>query len=272
MRRKVPVVDALPVETPWWEEDISSAFSGVQVSHAVALASFLTVLLASRIHARARSSRVRKLDLAAMDNVLLFKEVMMAYLNAAILEPLLSLCSSELQTKDLLMNLCELLGLFWWTHLITDAFDVGDVIQSKTFDTMQRTCTIKKTSPAWLTFAPRSKAQLRDLGIGALDRDIALWFMLVCIFAACCGFVEHADVVHSWAVVVLWFLLHHLSFHTTSWRGSYLSTLLSPSAALLPLEWCIPLTDPELCADFESLDQWRQFISSRCGVDLDITA
>ena len=41
--------------------------------------------------------------------------------------------------------------------------------------------------------------------------------------------VNHADVIHSHAVVILWGVLHHQARMATSWRGTgYLHTLFSP--------------------------------------------
>ena len=44
--------------------------------------------------------------------------------------------------------------------------------------------------------------------------------MLGCSIAAIFGVVEHRDVIHSHAVVVLWVLLHHQSRKATAWRGT----------------------------------------------------
>jgi hypothetical protein len=60
----------------------------------------------------------------------LIKEVFMAYLNAAILEPILSIGSLEAGQDRLkvITNLFELLSLCWWVWLVTDAFDCNDVM------------------------------------------------------------------------------------------------------------------------------------------------
>ena len=44
---------------------------------------------------------------------------------------------------------------------------------------------------------------------------------------------SHRDAVHSWAVVLLWAVMHHYARAATSWGAGYFSTLLMPSAALV---------------------------------------
>ena len=133
-------------------------------------------------------------------------------------------------------------------------------------------------TPAWLKLGARDekradRAERRSLTGGAAARDVALWFMLGCLGAAAAGAVTHRDVVHSYAVVALWVVLHHQTRKVTVWGGRYWTTLLFPSAALAPLEYAIPLADPELAGeDLAALGEWRAFIIERCGVALDIEA
>ena len=99
--------------------------------------------------------------------------------------------------------------------------------------------------------------------------------MLACSFAACAGVVSHRDVIHSHALCILWALLHHQSRAATAWRGTgYFHTLFSPSATLLPLEYCLNLIDQEMIGDdgLEDLEKWRKFIKDETGVELDIIA
>ena len=59
---------------------------------------------------------------------------LLAYLNAALLEPLLSIASDEeATTKHLLVDLMQLLGLVFWTYMITDAFDTADTASTFVF-------------------------------------------------------------------------------------------------------------------------------------------
>ena len=104
---------------------------------------------------------------------------------------------------------------------------------------------------------------------GSFTADLSLWFMLACSFAAVCGVVSHRDVIHSHAVIILGDL-HHMTRAATAWRGTgYLHTL-TPSAALLPLEYCLNLTDQEMVGD-DGLDDLAEWSSSReTGVKLTI--
>ena len=84
--------------------------------------------------------------------------------------------------------------------------------------------------------------------------------------------MQHRDVIHSYCVVLLWLVLHHQSRRATAWGAGYLTTLLMPSAALMPLEYCLNLADPERVEDLDALAQWRAFIKEECGVELTIRA
>jgi hypothetical protein len=46
-------------------------------------------------------------------------------------------------------------------------------------------------------------------GGGSFFYDMSLWSMLSCSFAACCGVVSHREVIHSHAICLLWFVMHH---------------------------------------------------------------
>ena len=67
--------------------------------------------------------------------------------------------------------------------------------------------------------------------------------------------------------------MHHLAVSATSWGAGYLATFLMPSAALLPLEWCLPLMgDLDVVADGESLQEWHAFVSEQTGITLQLDA
>jgi hypothetical protein len=72
------------------------------------------------------------LNIHNLNDVILFKEVFLTYLNAAILEPILSIGSLESGETafviKVMTNLFELLSLCWWVWLLTDAFDFNDVM------------------------------------------------------------------------------------------------------------------------------------------------
>jgi hypothetical protein len=72
------------------------------------------------------------LNVHNLNDVILIKEVFLAYLNAAILEPILSIGGLETGEPSyaikVVTNLFELLSLCWWVWLLTDAFDFNDVM------------------------------------------------------------------------------------------------------------------------------------------------
>lgn len=130
--------------------------------------------------------------------------------------------------------------------------------------------------PPW--FKRAKGAAAHDEGVelhGSIMRDLSLWFVFLCSFLAFAGVVDHRDVVHSHAILIMWIVLHHQSRKATSWRGTgYLHTLFAPSTALLPLEFCLNLIDQEMIGDdgLEDLDAWRTFIKAESGVELTIEA
>ena len=54
-------------------------------------------------------------------------QVFLAYLNAALLEPVLAIAGMEAaEGPQLLINTLTLISIFWWIWLVTDAFDWAD--------------------------------------------------------------------------------------------------------------------------------------------------
>ena len=72
------------------------------------------------------------LNMRSLNRVNIFKECFLGYVNAGMLEPLLALSSGEydITAKSAIINACQLLGLFSWLYLLTDAFDFTDTQQS----------------------------------------------------------------------------------------------------------------------------------------------
>ena len=89
--------------------------------------------------------------------------------------------------------------------------------------------------------------------VGSASKDVALWFLLAAIVAAWLpGVVTHRDVLHAYAICFLWLIMHHQCRAATSWGANYVVSLLMPSVALMPLEYCLPLMDTGDC--IEDLD------------------
>jgi len=218
------------------------------------------------------------LNMAALNRVNVFKEVFMGYVNAGMLEPILAIASSDYDTsyKSTIINLAQLIGLCSWLYLLVDAFDISDTQQAFVYwDRVTKQG--EKELPPWLK-RPKGAAA-HDEGSelrGSFQKDLSLWFMLACSFFAFFGVVSHSDVIHSHAILILWVILHHQSRQATAWRGTgYFHTLFAPSSALLPLEFCLNLTDQEMVGDedaIEDLQKWRTFIKAESGVELTIEA
>merc|ERR1719174_3469500 len=92
------------------------------------------------------------LNLSALNRVNIFKECFLGYVNAGMLEPILAIASSDYDVsgKSLLINAAQLLGLFSWLYLLTDAFDISDTQQAFIYwDRISKQGTVK-TLPPWL--------------------------------------------------------------------------------------------------------------------------
>ena len=358
-----------PPEPPFWEQPVT-AYLGLESSYglnelAVFELGLLVAFFGALVAVRAYGNRTpmltsATLNMRSLNRVNIFKECFLGYVNAGMLEPLLALSSGEydITAKSAIINACQLLGLFSWLYLLTDAFDFTDTQQSfvywsrvlgkpgrpadktraalaklpaglppstvppkpriigkNTFDRIvapppspskippppgspqgraadlagsaggraAESSLFKKHSivptkadgtklPGWLKVHGTAANESDGLR-GSFTADLSLWFMLACSFAAVCGVVSHRDVIHSHAVIILWVILHHMTRAATAWRGTgYLHTLFTPSAALLPLEYCLNLTDQEMVGDdgLDDLAEWREFIERETGVKLTI--
>ena len=268
MGRKAQLEIAPP--EAWWEG--TTVVAGLSAGEAALLCALLAMLLYVRIAGRqamkdalGAKNATRALDISALARVTLVKEVFMAYLGAAILEPLLAIANTDSNAtgKELFVTVLELLSLIFWFYMLTDAFDTSDTAAGFVYN---KKLTVKH---AFLKKVSRSKLDERNTLAGSLSRDVALWFCLLGIFAAFAGVVSHRDVVHSWAVVLLWTILHHNARLATSWGAGYFTTLLMPSAALLPLEYCLPLMgDLDIVGDDEGMADWHAFVKAQTGINL----
>jgi hypothetical protein len=259
-------------------DDYDEAFKTELHVQFMFVATLLVLLLALRIlfsqTVPALSGR-HTLNVHRLNEACMYKEVMLAYLNAAILEPVLSIGGlQEVEDIHLLINVAELVSLCWWIWLISDAFDFADVMQVYKFHYEFREDYDSEKDDKYffirLADTKESAKSERQGFMGSLKRDIALWGMLSAIAAAWLpGGITHRDVLHSYAVVGLWAILHHSSRRATSWGINYFYTFLFPSAALMPLEYCLPLMDTaDVVEDLQFVADYRKFVVDRTGVEL----
>lgn len=91
-------------------------------------AAAVRLLTGSRIN---HPNGVRVLDLSALNDACMYKEVFLAYLNAALLEPVMAIAGmEEVVGQELAINIFTLGSICWWIWMVTDAFDYNDVCQS----------------------------------------------------------------------------------------------------------------------------------------------
>jgi len=213
------------------------------------------------------------LNLHNLNDVNLIKEVFLAYLNAALLEPVLALGNEDTSSVKSLANIFELLSLCWWIWLVSDAFDFNDVmVQYKFHYEFREEIEDDPRKFSFMRLRDRQKeSQLeRQSFFGSLKRDVALWFMLGSIASAWLpGAVTHRDVLHAYVVVMIWAVMHHYLRRATCWGINYFYTFLFPSTALLPMEYCFPLMDTaDVVEDPGFVVTYRQFVLERTGVEL----
>jgi hypothetical protein len=96
---------------------------------------FIAMILSLRILTTSRLKTLSGehiLNVHNLNDVKLVKEVFLAYLNAAILEPVLAIggldSGEDAYRIKLLANSFELFSLCWWIWLVSDAFDYDDVM------------------------------------------------------------------------------------------------------------------------------------------------
>jgi hypothetical protein len=166
------------------------------------------------------------LNIHNLNDVNLIKEVFLAYLNAALLEPLLAIAGLDPEEEGkayrikLLANFFELFSLCWWIWLVTDAFDFNDVMFQYKFhyEFREEIQSDKRFNFIRLRDRHAECQSERQAFLGSLRRDIALWFMLGSIASAWLpGAVTHKDVMHAYVVVCMWFILHHYLRRATCW-------------------------------------------------------
>ena len=164
------------------------------------------------------------LNIHNLNDVNLVKEVFLAYLNAALLEPLLTIAGLDPEEESyrikLLANSFELFSLCWWIWLVTDSFDFNDVMFQYKFhyEFREEIESDKKFNFIRLRDRNAESQSERQAFLGSLRRDIALWFMLGSIASAWLpGAVTHKDVMHAYVVVCMWFILHHYLRRATCW-------------------------------------------------------
>jgi len=72
----------------------------------------------------------RTVDLSALNDAIMYKEVFMTYLGAALLEPVMAIAAMEEAGQELIINIFTLASICWWTWMVTDGFDYADICQS----------------------------------------------------------------------------------------------------------------------------------------------
>ena len=264
---RIPWLHALLMESFLKELSVREALTTVVVVLSLAFVRSEAV----GMHRKALSvGGARVLNMAALNRVNAFKEIFWAYLNASLLEPLLSIADADDDdpknaTHKLVVNLFQLAGIGAWLIFVYDAFDTADIQQGFSYRKMR----LAGESAPWLRPEPGGHGHHdHHEATGSLRSDICLWLMILGILAAQAGIVSHREGIHAYASVALWCVLHHLSRDATSWGAGYFCTLLMPSAALMPLEYCLLLADAGNVEDLESLTEWREFIRGETGIEL----
>jgi hypothetical protein len=193
----------------------------------LALGLFLAIILVVRLWSSSRMKMLsgeHVLAIAALNDATLFQEVFLAYLNAALLEPILAIGGmEEAKGSEFAINLLTGAAICWWIWLLTDAFDFTDVMQFYKYQGFREQADADKKKYGFLKFGKKEDDSLweRQSLVGSLKKDVALWFMLMCIGAAWLPgiAVTHRDALHAYAVVGMWFIMHHTARRATTWSA-----------------------------------------------------
>jgi len=242
------------------------------------ISTLVAIIVALRMMAETRitkfSARTYDLNMKALNNALCVKEVMVSYLCAAILEPVLSIAGSDAAEGTQFTVDCLMLGsICWWIWLMTDAFDCMDITQQFKFCVEFREA--KEENPTkykWLNLQRADEIRSVEKAelAGTVQRDVALWLLLGCICSAWMpGAVTHRDVTHAYGIVFMWAIIHHSCHTATCWGTNYFVSFLCPSTALLPMEYCLPFMDTlDFIDDIDGAGDYVKFIKRRTGVSL----
>lgn len=219
-------IDSVDTVLEYLEHDLEDPDIQLELA---ALITFMACVSVLRILSGPRLSALsgnHTLDLHALNDASMHKEVFLAYLNAALLEPVLAIAGmQEVVGQELVINLFTLGSICWWLWMVEDAFDYTDICQHFKYQVDLRE-EIDKDGGAgkyeWLQLRSKeddSRAERSTL-VGSFRRDIALWFCLGCIGAAWLpGIVSHRDVLHAYIIVILWAVLHHNCRRATTWSA-----------------------------------------------------
>jgi hypothetical protein len=260
--------------------------SAFEYGHRFSMSVFLIVmvpyfLLRLALALRTHPGNEATLILQNLNNVHSFKDIMNNYLQAALLEPILAIYGQDsLNERRILINLLMLASIAWWTWVISDAFDYSDVEQEFRYSQISKEIQTRKleervnrsfirTQQDEMDWLVTDHSEAHWQYVGSMFHDLSLWFSICCIMSAIVGVVRHSDVLHAYFMVILWLIMHHLCHSATSWGQNYLVSMLLPSAALLPIQFCFLLRSAE---NFEELVQRRKFIHDRCGLQLRVVA
>eukprot|EP00966_Prymnesium_polylepis_P249328 5764380-Prymnesium_polylepis.1 len=93
---------------------------------------FMTFLVGMRVYGHAQKMQEKAvLNMAALNRVNVFKECFLGYVNAGMLEPIMALAGEDdITPRALIVNVSQLIGLFSWLYLLSDAFDITDTQQN----------------------------------------------------------------------------------------------------------------------------------------------
>ena len=121
-----------PVETPDPLEMVDSLGGDLSDNEefrlqVMGIVTFLVVILSLRLMNQSRLKALtgeHVLDLSALNDTVMYKEVFLAYLNAALLEPVLAIGGmEEVKGQELVINVLTLGSICWWIWMVTDAFE-----------------------------------------------------------------------------------------------------------------------------------------------------
>ena len=213
-------------------------------------------------------------NMRSLNRVNILKEVFLAFLNAAVLEPVLALGGySDLNTEEIIMHVLTLGAIISWIYLLTDAFNYEDVMQFYKYHEEYR----EDGEYDFIDFANKKedqrKARKQINGKSLTDLILGFNFLVIgLVFSPEHGKLCRPGAVHAFCIVIMWAVFHHHCRQATSWGHGYHYTFIFPSAALMPMEYCIPLMDvADTVEDLEFVESYIKFVKERTGIKIKLS-
>mmetsp|Transcript_1610 Transcript_1610/g.2534 ORF Transcript_1610/g.2534 Transcript_1610/m.2534 type:complete len:286 (+) Transcript_1610:129-986(+) len=252
------------------EEPLNTATMGTIISLLGTLCVMRYMVNSGIIQAR-RGERL--LNLRALNELTQVKDLFSTYVYCAVFQPIYAIQGYNVTGAELFATITNQICVFAWIWILTDAFNLEEVKRYFKYFVQIRTEAKEDMKRfRWLRYSKTNENSVfewRSL-LGSIRVDCSLWIALMNILAAWLpGPITHRHVTHTYIILFFWAVTHHACYRATAWTSKYWVTFIFPSIALMPVEYCLPLMDTaDTVEDLEFMEQYREFVIDRTGVEL----